>query len=99
MESKWKNMGINLGWNAGINDIMVVDSIIMTTCMSPFSKPFLDFELMQKFPPSQTCHFTNAILTSLYEAISPSKWLWLELLCPTNHNANMHNLDLSCFYL
>jgi len=31
-------MGINLGWNAGINDTMVVDSIVMTTCMSPFSK-------------------------------------------------------------
>jgi hypothetical protein len=39
----WKNMGTILGWNEGIDDTMVVDSIVMTTCMSPFSKPFLDF--------------------------------------------------------
>jgi hypothetical protein len=32
----------NSNWNAGIDDIMVVDSIIMTTCMSPFSKPLLN---------------------------------------------------------
>jgi hypothetical protein len=41
-------MGINLGWNARIDDTMVVDSIVMTTCMSPFSKPLLDFDLMPK---------------------------------------------------
>jgi hypothetical protein len=41
-------MGIKLGWNAWINDTMVVDSIVMITCMSPFSKPLLDFDSMQK---------------------------------------------------
>jgi hypothetical protein len=41
-------MRIILGWNARINDTMVVDSIVMTTCMSPFSKPLLDFDSMQK---------------------------------------------------
>jgi hypothetical protein len=36
MESMWKNMGTNLGWNARIDDTMVVDSIVITTCISPF---------------------------------------------------------------
>jgi hypothetical protein len=40
LESMWKNIIINLGWNAGIDNTMVVNSIMMTTCMSPFSKPF-----------------------------------------------------------
>jgi hypothetical protein len=44
MESMWKNIGTNLGWNVRSNDTMVVDSIVMTTCMSPFSKPLLDFD-------------------------------------------------------
>jgi len=48
MESMWKNMRIILGWNARINDTMIVDWIVMTTCMSPFSKPLLDFDSMQK---------------------------------------------------
>jgi hypothetical protein len=48
MESMWKNMGINLGWNARIDDTMVIDSIIMTTCMSYFLKPLLNFDLMPK---------------------------------------------------
>ncbi len=45
----WKNMGTNLGWNARIDDTMVVDSIIMTTRISFFSKHFLDFDSMPKF--------------------------------------------------
>jgi hypothetical protein len=36
----WKNMGINSGWIARIVDILVVDSIVMTTCISPFKTPF-----------------------------------------------------------
>jgi len=36
----WKNMGTNFGWNARIDDTMVVDSIVMTTCISLFSKHF-----------------------------------------------------------
>jgi len=48
MESMWKNMGTNLGWNVGIDDTMVVGSIEMTTCISHFSKPLLNFDLMQK---------------------------------------------------
>jgi hypothetical protein len=35
----WKNMGISSGWNVRIDDTMVVNSIVMTTCMSPFSEP------------------------------------------------------------
>ncbi len=49
MESMWKNMGTNSSWNARIDDTIVVDSIVMTTCMSPFSKPLLDFNLMRTF--------------------------------------------------
>jgi hypothetical protein len=44
----WKNIEINSNWNAGIDDTMVIDSIVMTTCMSPFSKPLLDFDSMPK---------------------------------------------------
>jgi hypothetical protein len=43
-----KNIGINLGWKLEIEDTMVVNSIIMTICISPFSKPCLDFDYMPK---------------------------------------------------
>ncbi len=72
MESMWKDMGTNSSWNGRINDTMVVDSIIMTICMSPFSKPFLDFDSMLQNSPSQTCLSTNVVHTFLYEMISPS---------------------------
>jgi hypothetical protein len=39
MESMWKNIGISASWNARIDDTMVVNSIVMITCMSRFSKP------------------------------------------------------------
>jgi hypothetical protein len=42
-------MGIKLGWNARIDDTMVVDLIVMTTCMSIFFKHFLDFDSILKF--------------------------------------------------
>jgi hypothetical protein len=67
-----KKIGINSGWNVGINNTMVVDSIVMTTCMSPFST----FRLLiqcKKIPPSQTCIFANVVHAFLYKAISPSK--------------------------
>jgi hypothetical protein len=51
------NMGTNLGWNVGMNDMMVINSIVMTTCMSIFSKPFLDFDSMPKFPTFTNMHF------------------------------------------
>jgi len=44
----WKNMGINSNSNVGIDNTMVVDAIVMTTCMSPFLKPLLNFDTMQK---------------------------------------------------
>ncbi len=69
----WKNMGINSSWNARIDDTMVVESIVMTTCMSPFSKPLLNFNQCQKFPPSKTCLSANVVHAFLYKAISPSK--------------------------
>jgi hypothetical protein len=36
-------------WNPKIDNLMVIDLIIMTTCMSPFSKLFVDFDSMPKF--------------------------------------------------
>jgi hypothetical protein len=37
----------------------------MTTCMSPFSKPFLNFDSMPKFSTVTNMHFANAAHTSL----------------------------------
>jgi hypothetical protein len=62
-------MGINLGWNVRFDDTKVVNSIVMTTCMSPFSKPFLDFDSMQKI----STFFANVIHAFLYKEISTSK--------------------------
>jgi hypothetical protein len=63
----WKNMGTNLGWNVGIDDTMVIDSNVMTTCISPFSKPLLDFHSM---PKSST--FTNMLSCKFVVKISLS---------------------------
>jgi len=69
----WKNMGINSSWNARIDDTMVIDSIVMTTCISNFSKPFLDFDSMQKISTFTNMHFYKCYHAFLYEAISPSR--------------------------
>jgi hypothetical protein len=66
-------MGINLGWNARIHDTMVIESIVMTICMSPFSKPFIDFYSMPKKFTFTNMHFANVAHASLYKVISPSK--------------------------
>ncbi len=66
-------MGISLGWNVGIDDTVVVDSIVMTTCMSHLSKPLLDFNSMSKFSNPQTCLSANVVHAYLYEVISSSK--------------------------
>jgi hypothetical protein len=96
----WKNMGTNLGWKEVIDDILVVDSIVIT-CMSPFSNPLLEKLIQcQNFWHTQTCNFANIVHGYFYEVISPPwEWLWLELPCSTNHNANVHSLNLPCFYL
>ncbi len=49
MESMWKNIGNNSGLKWVIDDTMVIDSTIMTTCMSPFSNPLLEYDSMLKF--------------------------------------------------
>jgi hypothetical protein len=64
-------MGTNSGGNVKINDRMVVDLIVMTTCISLFQKPFWTLTQCQNFPPSQTCFSTNVVHASLYEVISP----------------------------
>jgi hypothetical protein len=74
MEFVWKNIRINLGWNSKINNTMIIDSKAMTTCMLPFSKPFLDFGSMpKKIIITKTCPFVNVVDAFVYEAISPSK--------------------------
>ncbi len=65
MESMWKNMGTNLGLEWVIDDTMVVDSTIMTTCMSSFSNPLLEFDSMLKFST-----FTNMPFCKYYSCIS-----------------------------
>ncbi len=98
MESMWeKKMRISLSWNAKIDDTMIIDSIIMRTCMSPFSKPLLDLTQYKKISSSQTCLSTNVAHAFLYDVISSQSDFGHN--CPTNHNANMHSLDLPCFYL
>jgi hypothetical protein len=52
-----KKMAINLAWNVRIDDTMVFDSIAMTTCMSPFSQPLLDFDSMPKISTLTNMHF------------------------------------------
>ncbi len=66
-------MGVNSCWNAGIDDIMVVDSIVMTTCMSPFSNLFYTLIQCKKISPSQTCLSTNVVHAFLYKAVSSSQ--------------------------
>jgi len=74
MEFVWKNIRINLGWNSKINNTMVIDSKVMTTCMSSFSKPLSDFGLMPKqFTVTKTCPFANVVGAFVYGVISPLK--------------------------
>jgi hypothetical protein len=74
MEFVWKNIRINLGWNSKTNNTMVIDPKVMTTSMSPFSKPLLDFGLMpKKIIVTKTCPFANVVDAFVYEAISPLK--------------------------
>jgi hypothetical protein len=48
MESMRKNVGTNLSSKAMIGDTMIIDSIVQTTSMLPFSNPLLDFDSMLK---------------------------------------------------
>ncbi len=43
-----ENIGINLDSKVMIDDKMVIDSIVMTTCMSPFSNHFKTLTQCQK---------------------------------------------------
>ncbi len=61
----WKNMRTNLGSKTTIDDTMVVDSTIMTTCMSSFSNPLLDFDSMLVF-----LTFTNMFFFKYCSCIS-----------------------------
>jgi len=52
-------MGTNLSSKAMIADIMIIDSIVQTTSMSPFSNPLLDFDSMLKFLILTNMSFAN----------------------------------------
>ncbi len=45
----WKNIETNSRWKLEIDDITVVNSIVMTICIPPFSKPRLDFDFTPKW--------------------------------------------------
>ncbi len=90
----WKNMGTNSNWNVRIDDTMVVDVIVMTTCMSPF----LTLIQCQNFPRLQTCLSTNVVCAFLWGNFT-LKVIMVKATLSNNHNANMHILDLSWSYL
>jgi hypothetical protein len=52
-----------------IGDIIIINSTIMTTCMSPFSNPFLDFDSMLKFLTLINMPFVSIAHAYLYEVI------------------------------
>jgi hypothetical protein len=58
-------MGTNSGWNARINDTLVINSIIIT-CISPFSKPILDFDSMSKYFHLHKHAFSQMLLMHFY---------------------------------
>jgi len=49
-----------------IDDTMVTNSTIMTTCMLSFSSLLLDFYYMPKISPSHACLFVNVAHDFLY---------------------------------
>ncbi len=49
-----------------IDDTIVTNSTIMTTCMLPFSTLLLDFYYMPKISPSHICFFVNVVHAFLY---------------------------------
>jgi hypothetical protein len=50
----WKNIERNYGSNGGIEDTTLVDFIIMTVGMLPFSKPLFDIDFIPSSPSSHT---------------------------------------------
>jgi hypothetical protein len=59
MEYVCKNIRTYSSWNPKIDSLMVIDLIVMTTCISPFSI-FLSILIQcQSFQSSQTCAFAN----------------------------------------
>jgi hypothetical protein len=65
----WKNMGTNLSSKVMIGDTIIVNSTIMTTCMSPFSNRFLDFDSILKFLTLINMPFISIDHANLYEVI------------------------------
>jgi hypothetical protein len=64
MEFMWKKIAINV--ESKIDDTMVTNSTIMTTCMLHFSTLLLDFYYMPKISPLHTCLFVNVAHAFLY---------------------------------
>jgi hypothetical protein len=64
MESLWKNIEINSGSKAMIGDTMIVNSIIMITCMSHFTNHLLDLNSMSK-----NLTFKNILFCKYYSCI------------------------------
>jgi hypothetical protein len=68
-----KNIRTYSSWNPKIDNLMVIDLIVMTTCMSPFSKLFVDFDSMPKFSILTNMCFCKFAHAFLFEGISFSK--------------------------
>jgi hypothetical protein len=68
-----KKIGTNLGWKFGVDEIMVVNSIVMTICMSHLSEPLLILIQYQRFSTFTIYAFAKVVHAFLCEMISFSK--------------------------
>jgi len=66
MKFMWNNIKNNFGSKGGIENIIVMDSIVMTIGMSFFSKPFKNSVLHQNFLPSHTCFFWQKVVMHVH---------------------------------
>jgi hypothetical protein len=76
------------------DDTMVVNSIVMTICMSPFSKPLLNFKSMQKDSTCTNTHFCKCCVVTLLseewenDSHTPEMGTWESTGTPKTSNFN-----------
>ncbi len=98
MEFAGMNIGTNLRWKFGIDEIMSIQ--LWWQCACHISQnPFWFWFNTKDFPPSHTCLFAKVVHAFLCEVISFSKWLLSKLPYLANHNASIHSLDILWSYL
>ncbi len=95
-----KKIGTNLGWKFGVDEIMVVNSIVMTICMSHLSEPLLILIQYQRFSTFTIYAFLQKLFMHFYV-----KWFHSQSDCCqslpylANHNASIHSLNFLWSYL